>query len=77
MHLWEWAFVLEIVDPETLEPTPLGEEGEILLTTLDKEASPVVRFRTRDRVRYLGRTVALAGVCCAPSRRAASLALTT
>jgi len=55
MHLWEWAFVLEIVDPETLEPTPLGEEGEILLTTLDKEASPVVRFRTRDRVRYLGR----------------------
>lgn len=54
MHFFEWPFVFEFVDPDTLEPAAPGEDAEVLVTTLDKEASPVLRFRTRDRVRYLG-----------------------
>lgn len=51
MHLINDDTVLtEIVDPETLEPVGPGETGEIVLTTLDKQASPVVRWRTRDLV---------------------------
>jgi phenylacetate-CoA ligase len=52
MHLINDDTILsEIVDPETLEPVKPGEVGEIVITTLDKEASPVVRWRTRDLVR--------------------------
>ena len=52
MHLISEDSVLtEILDPETLKPVGPGEIGEIVLTTLDKEASPVVRWRTRDLVR--------------------------
>jgi phenylacetate-CoA ligase len=55
LHLFDWTFLWEVLDPKTLEPVPAGEEGELVLTTLDKQASPVVRFRTNDRVHYLGR----------------------
>ncbi|MDP6404546.1 MAG: AMP-binding protein [Alphaproteobacteria bacterium] len=52
MHLINEDTVLtEILDPQTLEPVGPGGEGEIVLTTLEKEASPVVRWRTRDLVR--------------------------
>jgi phenylacetate-coenzyme A ligase PaaK-like adenylate-forming protein len=52
MHLINEDSVLtEILDPETLKPVGPGEVGEIVLTTLDKEASPMVRWRTRDLVR--------------------------
>ena len=52
MHLINDDSVLsEIIDPQTLEPVQPGEIGEIVITTLDKEASPVVRWRTRDLVR--------------------------
>ena len=52
MHLINDDSVLtEILDPDTLEPVGPGEVGEIVITTLDKEASPVVRWRTRDLVR--------------------------
>jgi len=52
MHLInEDSIVTEILDPETLEPVGPGEVGEIVVTTLEKEASPVVRWRTRDLVR--------------------------
>jgi len=47
----EDTILTEIVDPQTLEPVAPGEVGEIVITTLDKEASPVVRWRTRDLVR--------------------------
>ena len=47
-HLWEDAYILEIVDPDTLEPLPEGETGEIVLTTLRREAMPLIRYRTRD-----------------------------
>ena len=48
MHLWEDAFFAEIVDPDTLEPLPDGEAGELVLTTLLREAMPVLRYRTHD-----------------------------
>ncbi len=53
MHVWEDSYVLEIVDPESLEPVPEGEVGEIVLTTLRREAMPLIRYRTRDLARVL------------------------
>ncbi len=48
MHVWEDHFLAEIIDPKTGEPLPYGKEGELVITTLTKEAQPVIRFRTRD-----------------------------
>ena len=48
MHVWEDLFVPEIVDPESGEPLPDGEVGELILTAPTKEAFPVLRYRTRD-----------------------------
>jgi phenylacetate-CoA ligase len=51
LHGWEDHFLFEVVDPETLQPLPLGESGELVITTLTKEALPMVRYRTRDITR--------------------------
>ncbi len=48
LHLWEDHFLIECVDPKTLEPVDVEEEGEIVLTTLTKEGMPLLRYRTRD-----------------------------
>ena len=48
MHVNEDHFYAEIVDPDTLEPVPVGEKGELVFTCLDKEAFPLIRYRTRD-----------------------------
>lgn len=48
MHIWEDAYLVEVLNPTTLEPMPDGEEGELVLTTLDREAMPLIRYRTRD-----------------------------
>jgi phenylacetate-CoA ligase len=48
LHIFEDHFIPEIVDPETLEPLPYGETGEMVFTSLTKEAFPVIRYRTRD-----------------------------
>jgi phenylacetate-CoA ligase len=53
LHVWEDHFLPEIVDPVTLEPLPDGDEGELVLTSLTKQAMPVVRYRTRDLTRLL------------------------
>jgi phenylacetate-CoA ligase len=48
LHLWEDHFLLECLDPITLEPVGLEEEGELVITTLTKEGMPLLRYRTRD-----------------------------
>ena len=53
LHLAEDHFYAEIIDPNTGEPLPDGEWGELVLTSVDREASPVVRYRTRDITRIL------------------------
>jgi phenylacetate-CoA ligase len=53
MRLLEWINYVEVVDPETGRPVAPGEEGEIVLTNLDIEGSPVLRFSTRDRARFV------------------------
>jgi len=51
LHIWEDHFLIEIIDPETGEQLPLGETGELVITTLTKEAQPLIRYRTRDITR--------------------------
>ena len=50
MHIAEDHFLVEVINPETGEQLPYGEEGELIITTLTKEAQPVIRFRTKDIV---------------------------
>jgi phenylacetate-CoA ligase len=53
LHVWEDHFYPEVIDPFTLEVLPDGEEGELVLTSLTKQAMPVIRYRTRDLTRLL------------------------
>ena len=53
LHIWEDAYVVEIIDPKTLQPVPDGEVGELVMTTLDRQAMPVIRYRTRDLTRFI------------------------
>ena len=53
LHIWEDYFIVEIIDPVTLEPLPDGELGELVLTTINREAMPLLRYRTRDLTRIL------------------------
>jgi len=53
MHLWEDHFLLELLDPKTGAPLPEGQCGELVLTTLQREAMPILRYRTRDITRLL------------------------
>ena len=48
LHIWEDYFIVEIIDPVTLEPLPDGELGELVLTTINREGMPLLRYRTRD-----------------------------
>ena len=51
IHYWADYYILEIIDPETLEPVAEGEIGEMVVTTLRKEGAPLIRYRTRDLTR--------------------------
>jgi phenylacetate-CoA ligase len=51
LHGWEDHFLFETIDPETQEPLPAGSVGELVITTLTKEALPMIRYRTRDITR--------------------------
>ena len=53
LHLWEDSYIMEIINPDTLEPVPDGEIGELVLTTLDRDAMPLIRYRTRDLTRII------------------------
>ncbi len=53
LHVWEDAYIVEIIDPVTLQPVADGEVGELVMTTLDRQAMPVIRYRTRDLTRFL------------------------
>jgi len=53
IHYWADYYILEILDPETLRPLPPGEWGEMVVTTLAKEAAPLIRYRTRDITRII------------------------
>lgn len=55
IHYWADYYIVEIVDPETLEPLLPGEMGEMVVTTLRKEAAPLIRYRTRDITRLMER----------------------
>lgn len=53
IHYWADYYILELLDPETLKPVPAGEIGEMVVTTLRKEAVPLIRYRTRDLTRII------------------------
>jgi phenylacetate-CoA ligase len=53
IHYWADYYILEILDPETLKPVPQGETGEMVVTTLRKEAAPLIRYRTRDLTKLI------------------------
>ena len=64
LHGWEDHFLFEVIDPETLKPLPMGSTGELVITTLTKEALPMIRYRTRDITRLSAEPCA-----CGRSRR--------
>ena len=53
IHYWGDYYLLEILDPETLQPLPDGEWGEMVVTSLGKEGAPLIRYRTRDITRII------------------------
>ena len=53
IHYWSDLFIFEVLDPETLQPVPDGKEGELVVTTLKKEGSPLIRYRTHDVTRLV------------------------
>ncbi len=53
MHLWEDAYIPEIIDPETCQPVPDGEVGELVMTCLCRQGMPILRYRTRDLTRFI------------------------
>ena len=61
LHLWEDHFLIEVLDPVTLEPVDVEEEGEIVLTTLTKEGMPLLRYRTRDLAKIFDQKVCECG----------------
>lgn len=56
LHVWEDNFIIEIINPKTLELLPDGEEGEIVFTTINREGMPLLRYRTRDLARIYPET---------------------
>jgi phenylacetate-CoA ligase len=66
LHGWEDHFLFEVIDPDTQAPLPEGEAGELVITTLTKQALPMLRYRTRDITR-------LTSAACACGRTHARL----
>ncbi|MDL2216768.1 phenylacetate--CoA ligase [Desulfovibrio sp. OttesenSCG-928-M14] len=53
LHVWEDAYIAEIINPENGDPVPEGELGELVMTTLTRRGMPIIRYRTRDLTRFL------------------------
>jgi len=53
LHVWEDRYIMELIDPDTLEPVADGETGELVMTILCRDAMPLIRYRTRDLTRVL------------------------
>ncbi|MBN1364642.1 MAG: phenylacetate--CoA ligase [Syntrophaceae bacterium] len=53
MHIWEDSFLVEIINPKTLQPVADGEEGELVMTSLQREGMPLIRYRTKDLTRII------------------------
>jgi len=53
IHYWADYFIFEVIDPVTLKPVPVGEEGELVVTTLKKQGTPLIRYRTHDVTRLI------------------------
>ena len=53
IHYWADYYIMELIDPDTLEPVPEGEVGEMVYTTLRKEGAPLIRYRSRDLTRSI------------------------
>lgn len=53
MHIWEDAYLVEVIDPNTLQPVPEGEIGELVLTSLRRRGMPIIRYRTKDLTRII------------------------
>jgi phenylacetate-CoA ligase len=53
LHIWEDSFLVEIIDPKTLQPVAEGVEGELVMTTLQREGMPILRYRTKDLTRII------------------------
>jgi phenylacetate-CoA ligase len=62
-HVWADYYVAEILDPETNEPVNEGEKGELVITSLQNEAFPLIRYRSRDIMTYLGYEKCSCGMC--------------
>lgn len=73
LHIWEDHFYPEIIDPDTLEPLPDGEQGELVFTTISRTGTPMIRYRTRDLTKLrvetcqCGRTMRVMDRICARS----------
>ena len=61
IHVWEDHYVCEVVDPATGRPCPDGDEGELVVSTLTREGLPLIRYRTHDLTRVLGRAPCACG----------------
>ena len=62
-HVWADYYIVEIVDPETHEPLTEGEKGELVITSLQREASPLIRYLSRDITTYFGFETCKCGLC--------------
>ncbi|MCW4010401.1 MAG: AMP-binding protein [Candidatus Bathyarchaeota archaeon] len=62
-HVWPEYYLVEVVDPKTHEPLGIGERGELVITSLQREAFPLVRYLSKDLTTYLGFTKCECGLC--------------
>ena len=68
LHIWEDNYILEVIDPEGEEPVPLGEVGELVYTTLNREAMPLIRYPSQDLASFIPEPCACGRTHCRISR---------